>query len=317
MSTGRTLRSTHPASTSCAALGASVVGLQEMYTIRRGADSIIRRTTFWESPARGGSTTSTSGRPARANSSGRARRVSPAKKWAFAISLRRAAAIASATACSTNSIPHTSPARGASASAIVPVPQYRSYTRSHPSKAAYSAAIPYSTSAISVLVWKNASGEMRSSSSPRRSGSSASPHTSSVSPPAVVSASWRERVHSTPERLCCGPSSAASAAASEGASSSPSVVTIRTCNLPVRRPSRTTRLRSSARPSGPGSVRPSRGGAGREFPFRPPPSSPPRLHARSPCSRHHRIATRRAWLPSSEASRQSSIASTMFHPAGA
>ena len=38
------------------------------------------------------------------------------------ISLRRAAAIASATASSTSSIPHSSPARGASVSAIVPIP---------------------------------------------------------------------------------------------------------------------------------------------------------------------------------------------------
>ena len=57
-----------------------------------------------------------------ATSSRSARRVSPAKKWALVISLRRAAAIASATACSTSSIPHSSPARGASVSAIVPMP---------------------------------------------------------------------------------------------------------------------------------------------------------------------------------------------------
>ena len=50
----------------------------------------MRWTTFLESPARGGSTTSTSGRPARASSSGSARRVSPAKKWALVTSLRRA-----------------------------------------------------------------------------------------------------------------------------------------------------------------------------------------------------------------------------------
>ena len=84
---------------------------------------MIRCTTFFESPARGGSTTTTSGRPARSSSSGSARRVSPAKKWALVISLRRAPAIASATAGSISSIPHSSPARGASVSAIVPIPQ--------------------------------------------------------------------------------------------------------------------------------------------------------------------------------------------------
>ncbi len=63
MSTGRTRVSAYPASTSCAAFGASVVGLQETYTIRFADASISRRTTFWLRPARGGSTTITSGRP--------------------------------------------------------------------------------------------------------------------------------------------------------------------------------------------------------------------------------------------------------------
>ena len=49
-----------------------------------------------------------------------------------------------------------------------------------------------------MLVWKNASAEMRRSRPHSCSGSSASPHTSSVSPPAVVSAGLPERVHSTP-----------------------------------------------------------------------------------------------------------------------
>ena len=44
---------TNPAATISAALGASVVGLQDTYTIRLGLDSMIRWTTFFESPARG------------------------------------------------------------------------------------------------------------------------------------------------------------------------------------------------------------------------------------------------------------------------
>ena len=123
MSTGCTRRSVQPACTSSDALGASVVGLQDTYTMRRGAASMMRCTTVLDSPARGGSTTTTSGRPARAKSSGSARRTSPAKKRALVISLRADPAIASAIACSSSSMPHTSPARGASVSAIVPMPQ--------------------------------------------------------------------------------------------------------------------------------------------------------------------------------------------------
>ena len=88
----------------------------------------------------GGSTTSTSGRPARSpipgGPAGRRRRRSgrcrPRSGAAFAI--------ASAIASSTSSRPHTSPARGAISSPIVPIPQYRSYTRSEAPGAAYSIA---------------------------------------------------------------------------------------------------------------------------------------------------------------------------------
>src|SRR5664280_2269744 len=98
MSTGRTLRRTQPASTSSAALGASVVGLQETYTMRLGAQSMIRCTTFFDRPARGGSTTSTSGRPARVSSSGSARRASPAKNLALVMPLARAPSASAALA---------------------------------------------------------------------------------------------------------------------------------------------------------------------------------------------------------------------------
>ena len=120
--------------------------------MRLGAASMMRCTTFLERPARGGSTITRSGRPARSTSSGSAVRVSPAKKRTFLISFLRAPAIASATAGSISSIPHTSPARCASVRAIVPIPEYRSYTRSQPPSAAYSSAMPYRSSAISVFV---------------------------------------------------------------------------------------------------------------------------------------------------------------------
>ena len=72
---------------------------------------MIRRTTFCDRPARGGSITQTSGLPASSTRSRIASRMSPAKKRALVISLRRALSIASATAGSTISTPITSRAR--------------------------------------------------------------------------------------------------------------------------------------------------------------------------------------------------------------
>ena len=60
--------------------------------------------------------------PGALSSSGSARRASPAKNLALVMPLARAPSIASATACSISSMPHSSPARGASVSAIVPIP---------------------------------------------------------------------------------------------------------------------------------------------------------------------------------------------------
>ena len=74
-----------------------------------------------------------------------------------------------------------------------------------------------------------------------------------------------------------------SAAASEPASSSPSLVTMRTCSWPVRRPSRTTRLRRRARPSGAGPMRSSRRCPPRR-PAGPAPERRPRSHAVSLCA---------------------------------
>ena len=92
----------------------------------RAAALGFRRTTFCERPARGGSTTSTSGLPAFSTRSRSARRTSPAKNFAEPMSLRRAFSIASATASSTISTPQISPARCASERPTVPMPQNRS-----------------------------------------------------------------------------------------------------------------------------------------------------------------------------------------------
>ena len=138
--------------------------------------------------------------------------------------LSRAFSRASATACSISSMPETSPADGASAKAIVPIPLKRSYTRSRPLSSASSTADPYRRSAISVLVWKKASGEMRKRSfSPATQSSSsivAEPASRSVSPSRVVSATPPVRVHSMPVTPW-------SASASSGARKSPSLVTTR------------------------------------------------------------------------------------------
>ena len=86
----------------------------------------MRRTIFCERPGRGGSTTTTSGVPARSISGRIAVRTSPAKKLTLSTPFSRAFSIASRMAGSTSSMPHTSPAEPASASEIVPIPQNRS-----------------------------------------------------------------------------------------------------------------------------------------------------------------------------------------------
>ena len=87
-----------------------------------------------------------------------------------------------------------------------------------------------------MFVWKKASGEIRKRSPLSSSSSFAAPFRTSVSPSRVVSATPAARVQST--------ESAGIAAASSGARNSPGLVTMRACSWPVRRPSRTTRLRS-------------------------------------------------------------------------
>ncbi len=69
-----------------------------------------RRTIFCERPARGGSTTTTSGLPACSISGRTPVRALPAMKWAFSIPLRSALRSASAIASGTISSPQTSPA---------------------------------------------------------------------------------------------------------------------------------------------------------------------------------------------------------------
>src|SRR5439155_27308887 len=85
MSTGLTRRSLYPASASWAAFGARVVGLHDTYTMRAALHSITRRMTFFERPARGGSTTTTSGRPARSSRGRIPSRASAEMKRAFEI----------------------------------------------------------------------------------------------------------------------------------------------------------------------------------------------------------------------------------------
>jgi hypothetical protein len=93
----------------------------------RGASSrASRRRAFPDRPARGGSTTTTSGCPARSRSSSSDSATSPAKNAAFAIPFSSAFSSAHATDSSEASTPHTVNAPRAIVSPIVPIPQYRS-----------------------------------------------------------------------------------------------------------------------------------------------------------------------------------------------
>ena len=134
--------------------------------------------------------TATSGLPACSTSSRMARRMSPAKKRALVISLRRALSIASATAGSTISTPidlarAARRARGRSC-------RCRSRGRRRARCRAGRRARPRcrrARSAISVFVWKNASGEIRNSRSPSCSRSRLEPASCFVVPPCVLSPS--------------------------------------------------------------------------------------------------------------------------------
>ena len=110
--------------------------------MRFASHSMTRLTTLAERPARGGSMTTTSGLPASSISGRIWVRASPARKRAFEIPLMRAFSSASTIASGTTSMPQTSPAFGAIARAIVPIPQKRSKRRSVPLSPAASAAIP-------------------------------------------------------------------------------------------------------------------------------------------------------------------------------
>ena len=150
--------------------------------------------------------------------------------------------IASRTASSTSSTPQTSPASRASASAIVPMPQNRSSTFSRPlERGELGGRCRRATSAISVFVWKNASGEIRKRRPDSSSSSTGAPLTSWVSPPRVVSATPSARVQRNE-------SAGVAAASSATRNSPPGLVTTRAWTWPVRRPSRTTRLRSTPVP---------------------------------------------------------------------
>ena len=73
--------------------------------MRRASHSISRRTTFLESPARGGSTTATSGLPASARSGRISVRASPTRKRAFSIPLSLAFSSANSLYGTHNSTP--------------------------------------------------------------------------------------------------------------------------------------------------------------------------------------------------------------------
>ena len=113
--------------TSWAAFGASVVGLQDTYTIRRGAGlddpphDLLRE-------ARAGRIDDQHVGPAGALDQFAQRQADVAGEEVSVVDLVAdvAFAIASAIASSTISRPHTSAARGAISRPIVPIPQYRS-----------------------------------------------------------------------------------------------------------------------------------------------------------------------------------------------
>ena len=125
MSTGRTLRSVQPACTSSAAFGrqrGGVAGDVDDPPGRRLDDAVDD--LLGEAGARRVDDDARPDGRRAASSSGSARRTSPAKKLRVRdLVAARAARSRPRRPASTSSMPHSSPARGASVSAIVPIPQ--------------------------------------------------------------------------------------------------------------------------------------------------------------------------------------------------
>ena len=145
---------------------------------------MMRCTTFLERPARGGSTTSTSGRPARSSSSGSARRVSPAKKWAFVIPLRaRARDRVGDGRLDELDAPQLAGARGERQRDRAD-PRSRGRTRAPSPRARRTRRRPRTAPRPS-RCWSGRTPRRRSAGRARRGARAAraSPHTSSVSPP--------------------------------------------------------------------------------------------------------------------------------------
>ena len=206
--------------------------------MRFGAASTIRRTTFCDRPARGGSTTTTSGLPACSTSSRRrAARRRRRRRVGDLVEPRVGDRVRDRVLDDLEAEDLARP-RGE-----------RQPDRADPAEEVVDAlgAVQLrvlggdarrACSAISVLVWKNASGEIRKRSSPSSSPAAGRRPAAAVlppawSPPAPRSASRTSR-RSRPRDQ-------------PSASSVPGEVTRRTWNWPVRRPSRMTRLRRKPR----------------------------------------------------------------------
>ena len=194
----------------------------------RASHSITRRTTFFDSPARGGSTTTTSGLPGLLQQGPDPRGGLGGPKRAFAMPLRRALCSASAIASATISMPQTSPAWGARHRLIVPIPQKRSKTRS----------VPLSPARVD--------RDRRRGAPPSRCWSAGTPR----------DATRKRRPRMTSSR-CSSPSTPVGPSVPEPGPLDHGVevhrrtaneagdVTSRVCTCPVRAESRTTRLRST------------------------------------------------------------------------
>ena len=247
---------------------------------------MIRRTTFCDRPARGGSTTSTSGRPARSTSSRSARRTSPAKKWALSISFSARVGDRVGDRLLDELEPphlggagrHQQPDRADPAVQVVDALERRRARRTR--SRARRAARP-----------SRCSSGRTPRGDPQRACRRSPPRAGRCRRAA------RSRRPAWSRRRCragstAGRRPARPRRASASRSSRPGLVTSRTWSSPVRRPSRTTRLRSK-------------------------PSPVRRSYAVRPCARHHATTRSRAALPASEASRQSVISTISSQRPGA
>src|SRR5205814_1684327 len=154
---------------------ANAAGSHDTYATARGRHATTERTTDAPTPARGGSTTTTS-TPSTVDSTNRATSAETTRTWARSARLRRAAATPEGSDSTTVTRP-ADPTSGASAAANSPAPPYRSKACSPVRGPSMSTTAAASTSGAAGCTCQNPSAATAHSRPTARSRTSSGPDT--------------------------------------------------------------------------------------------------------------------------------------------